>query len=122
MKREKCLLAALICVPIGAVVLCNASESTVGVQSTEVIETMITEVGPSKLLNPGYVACVTPELIPAEDESYDENSCMSTDLLQTYSIEVSDVIVGDEVSEITIQLEDDQTVILYVKSSAIAEM
>lgn len=122
MKMEKCLLAVLICVPIGAVILCNASENTTGVQSVEAVESLVLEVGPSKTLNPGYIACVTPELIPAEDESYDENACMSTDLLQTYSVDVSDVIVGDGLSEITVHLEDDQTAILYVKSTAIVEM
>ncbi len=122
MKMEKCLLAVLLCVPIGAVILCNASENTVGVQSVEAVESLVLEVSPSKVLNPGYIACATPESIPADDESYDETSCMSTNDILTYPVEVSDVVVGDGLSEITIHLEDDQTAILYVKSGAIVEM
>lgn len=122
MAWEKCLLAALVCVPLGAIVLCNASENTTGVQSVEAVEALTMDVGPSKMLNPGYIACATPESIPLDDESYDETICMSTDLLQAYPIEVSDVVIGDGVSEITVHMEDDQTAILYVKSGAVAGM
>ncbi len=83
------------------------------------IEALATNVQVSSVL-PGFVACISPELIPEKSEAYDENLCMDTALLQGYPFDV------DAISQTTLMvnfyLEDDQTATLYVSTDAIVGM